>query len=60
MTMDSFRLLQALTLAMMALLIAPRVLPALRPYDRTVRLAALVIFLGGGLVILLIWLLTRD
>ena len=60
MTMDSFRQMQALTLVVMAVLLAPRVLPMLRPYDRTMRLAALVIFLGGGLVILAIWLLTRN
>jgi len=58
--MDTFRQLQALTLVAMAMLIAPRVIPMLRGYDRTVRLAALVVYIGGALVILAIWLLTRD
>jgi hypothetical protein len=58
--MNSFRPLQALTLVVMALLIAPRLVPGLRPYDRTVRLAAFVIYLAGALVILAIWLLTRP
>ena len=60
MSMDTFRQLQALTLVAVALLIVPRVVPSLRQYDWTMRLAALVLYLGGGLVILLIWLLTRD
>ncbi len=58
--MDPFRALQALVLVGMALLIAPRVIPMLRGYDRTIRLAALALYLGGGAVILVIWLLTRN
>ena len=58
--MQPFRALQALILVGMALLIAPRVLPMLRRYDKSMRLAALVVYLGGGVVILVIWLLTRH
>ena len=60
MTMDTFRQLQALTLVAVALLIVPRVVPAMRGHDRALRLAALVIYLGGALVILAIWLFSRD
>jgi hypothetical protein len=58
--MDTFRQLQALTLVAVAVLIVPRVMPSLRRYDGILRLAALLLYLAGGAVILIVWLLTRD
>ncbi len=58
--MDPFRQLQALSLLAMALLIAPGVVPPLSRFGGRMRLAALVVYLVGGLAILANWLLTRH
>ena len=54
--MDTFRALQVLVLVSLVVLLAPRVVPGLRPWANKARLGALVIYLVGGLAILLAWL----
>jgi hypothetical protein len=54
--MDAFRQLQVLGLMCMALLIAPTAVPVLRPHSTRLRIAALALYLTGGLAILLLWL----
>jgi len=58
--MNTFQQLQALVLLAVALLIAPMALPPLRQYSRQLKLAALVIYLGGAALILARWLLMPD
>ena len=58
--MDTFQQLQVLVLISFAILIAPAAIPPLRPHSRTLRLAALVIYLTGALAILVKWLLSAD
>jgi hypothetical protein len=58
--MDTFKQLQALVLVAVAMLVAPMALPALRPHARLMRLAALVVYVGGALAILLYWLIKGD
>jgi hypothetical protein len=58
--MDTFHQLQVLVLISLVILIAPAAVPPLRPHSRTLRLAALVIYLAGALAILVKWLLTPD
>jgi hypothetical protein len=50
--MDAFRQLQALSLLVLALFIAPG---ALRPYARRLRVAALVLYVAGAVAILAGW-----
>ena len=58
--MNTFQQLQGLVLVSVALLIAPMALPPLRQYSRQMKLAALVVYLGGAALILAKWLLTPD
>jgi hypothetical protein len=58
--MNTFQQLQVLVLIALALLIAPAAIPPLRPHSRTMRLAALVIYLAGALAILAKWLIFSD
>ena len=53
--MDPFRQLQALSLLAMALLFAPWALPPLRRHAWRLQLAALVLYLVGGVVIFAAW-----
>jgi hypothetical protein len=55
---QTWQALQALSLVTLALFIGAGALPALRPYYRKLVGAALVLYLGGGAVILL-WYLIR-
>jgi hypothetical protein len=52
---DPFRQLQALSLLAMALLFAPWALPPLRRHAWRLQLAALVLYLVGGVVIFAAW-----
>ena len=58
--MDSFRQLQALSLLVMALFVAPGAFPPLRPHARRLRVIALGLYVAGGLAILANWMLTRN
>jgi Na+/H+-dicarboxylate symporter len=53
--MDMFHQLQVLILVALVFLIAPAAIPPLRRYNRTLRLAALVTYVAGGLIILGFW-----
>ncbi len=55
--MSMFQQLQALVLVAIVIVLAPAVLPPLRRHNRTLRLAALVIYGAGGLAVLAEWLL---
>lgn len=52
---DPFQQVRVLGLFAMALLLLPSVMPPLRPHARRVRLAAIVLYGGGGLAILARW-----
>ena len=53
--MDPFRQLQVLTKLTMALLFAPAVVPPLRRYAGGMRIAAVVLYLAGGLAVFATW-----
>lgn len=53
--MDPFRQLQVLTMLTMALLFAPAVVPPLRRYAGGMRIAAVVLYLAGGLAVFATW-----
>jgi hypothetical protein len=57
---EPFRQLQVLTMLVLALMVAPSALPPARRYGRRLRIAALALYLAGGLAILANWLLTRN
>ena len=53
--MDPFRQVQMLSLLAIALLVAPAALPPLRRHGERLRLAALLLYLIGGLAIFVKW-----
>lgn len=55
--MQTWQALQVLTLAALALFIGAQALPPLRPWRQTLIGAALVLYLAGGAVLLVLYLL---
>ena len=55
---ETWQALRALSLVALALFIGVRALPALRPYRRQIVGAALVVYLAGGAVIA-VWYLMK-
>ena len=53
--MDPFRQLQVLTMLTMALLFAPAVVPPLRRYAVGLRIAAVLLYIVGGLAVFATW-----